>query len=109
MTATIIKKPAPDVILGINTQVIYKQFSAGLAAHGYFGNYMYNNFNAGATLRSIKNPINFIGNTGVNYLETDLQIPRCFLIIILKMLRSLRLDNINLGYNVGKIFMTRPV
>jgi iron complex outermembrane receptor protein len=98
------KKPAPDVILGINTQVNYKQFSAGLAAHGYFGNYMYNNFNAGATLRSIKNPINFIGNTGVNYLETEFTNSQMLSDYYIENASFFRLDNINLGYNVGKIF-----
>ncbi|QEC67294.1 SusC/RagA family TonB-linked outer membrane protein [Panacibacter ginsenosidivorans] len=98
------KKPAPDVILGINTQVNYKQFSLGLSAHAYLGNYMYNNFNSGATLRSIKNPINFIGNTGVNYLETGFSNAQFLSDYYVENASFLRLDNINLGYNVGKIF-----
>src|SRR5665811_1587146 len=65
------KKPAPDVLLGINTVVSYKKWMLGATAHGAFGNYLYNNHNSNSTvLRSIKNPINFIGNAGVGYLAS---------------------------------------
>lgn len=99
------KKPAPDVLLGINTQVAYKEFSIGIAAHGYFGNYLYNNYNSNSgVLRSIKNPINFIGNASVNYLETGFTNNQYLSDYYIENASFLRLDNINLGYNVGRIF-----
>ncbi|HRI20214.1 MAG TPA: SusC/RagA family TonB-linked outer membrane protein [Panacibacter sp.] len=99
------KKPAPDVLLGISTQVNYKQFSLGLAAHGYFGNYLYNNYNSNnGVLRAIKNPINFIGNASGNYLETGFQNNQYLSDYYIENASFLRLDNINLGYIVGKVF-----
>lgn len=99
------KKPAPDVMLGINTQLTYKEFSLGLAAHAYFGNYLYNNyFSNSGVLRAIKNPINIIGNASVNYLETGFENNRYLSDYYVENASFLRLDNINLGYNVGKVF-----
>lgn len=99
------KKPAADVLLGVNTQVQYKAFSFGLAGHAAMGNYLYNNYfsNAGV-MRSIKNPINFIGNASANYLDTRFDNNRYLSDYYIENASFFRLDNINLGYNVGKIF-----
>jgi iron complex outermembrane receptor protein len=102
------KKPAPDVLLGINTQLNYHQWVVGLAAHGSFGNYLYNNFNANSgVLRSIKNPINFIGNASTNYLATGLVNNRYLSDYYIENASYLRLDNINIGYNAGKVFNSK--
>jgi iron complex outermembrane receptor protein len=99
------KKPAPDVLLGINTQVLYKQFSLGLAAHGSFGNYLYNNYNSNnSVIRAIKNPLNFIGNGSAGYLDTRFVNNQYLSDYYIENASFLRLDNINLGYNAGKIF-----
>lgn len=99
------KKPAPDVLLGINTQVVYKQFSFGIAAHGSFGGYLYNNYNSNnGVLRAIKNPINFIGNASRNYLATNFQNNQYLSDYYIENASFLRLDNINLGFNAGKVF-----
>lgn len=102
------KKPAADVLLGFNTQVSYKKFTFGLAGHGAFGNYLYNNYFSGsAVLRSIKNPINFIGNASVNYLETGFENNQYLSDYYIENASFFRLDNINLGYNVGKILKNK--
>jgi TonB-dependent starch-binding outer membrane protein SusC len=98
------KKPAPDFLVGLNTQVTYKQFSVGIAAHGYLGNYIYNNYNSSnGVLRAIKNPINFIGNASTNYLETGFDNNRYLSDYYIENASFFRLDNINLGYNVGRV------
>ncbi len=105
------KKPAADVLLGLSTQVIYKKFSVGLAAHGMFGNYLFNQYNAGSgILSAIKNPINFISNASPSYLETGFRnnSQNQFLSdYFIENASFLRLDNINLGYNVGKVFQNQ--
>lgn len=99
------KKPAADVLLGLNTQVTYKDFSLGLAGHGSFGNYLYNNFfSNNGVLRAIKNPINFIGNASVDYLNTRFVNNQYLSDYYIENASFFRLDNINLGYNVGKVF-----
>jgi TonB-dependent starch-binding outer membrane protein SusC len=98
------KKPSPDVLFGINTQVAYQRFTLGLAAHGAIGNYAYNNYfsNAGV-LRAMKNPLNFVSNVSGNYLETQFSNNQYISDYYIENASFLRLDNINLGYNVGKI------
>jgi TonB-dependent starch-binding outer membrane protein SusC len=99
------KKPAPDILLGINTQLNYKKWSLGLAAHGSFGNYLYNNYNSNnGVLRIIKNPINVIGNASVNYLATGFVNNQYLSDYYIENASFLRLDNINIGYNLGKVF-----
>ncbi len=98
------KKPAPDVLLGVNTQVNYKQFSLGITMHGSFGNYLYDNVNSNnGVLRAIKNPLTFIGNGTTNYLDTKFVNNQYISDYYIENASFLRLDNINLGYNVGKI------
>ena len=98
------KKPAPDVIYGLNTTVSYKQYSLGLAGHGAIGNYLYNNFASNnGTLRNIQNPVQYLGNASVNYLETGFQNNRYLSDYYIENASFFRLDNINLGYDVGKV------
>lgn len=99
------KKPAPDVLLGVNTQVIYKNYSLGLAGHGSFGNYLYNNFNSGSGVsRAIKNPLNFIGNASTNFLATNFNNNQMLSDYYIENASFFRLDNINFAYNVGRVF-----
>ncbi len=98
------KKPAADVFVGLSTQVTYKKYSLGIAGHGAFGSYLYNNFNSNnGVLRQIKNPINFIGNASSNYLETNFSNNQYLSDYYIENASFFRLDNINLGYNWGKI------
>lgn len=98
------KKPAADVLLGVNTQVTYKDFSFGLSGHAALGNYVYNNVNSNnAVLRAIKNPINFIGNATRDYLNSGFVNNRYLSDYYIENASFFRLDNINLGYNVGRI------
>lgn len=102
------KKPAPDVLLGLNTQVIYKDYSLGLAGHGSFGNYLYNNFNSGSgVIRAIKNPLNFIGNASTNFLATNFNNNQMLSDYYIENASFFRLDNINFAYNIGKVFNNR--
>ncbi|MEO8110287.1 MAG: SusC/RagA family TonB-linked outer membrane protein [Ginsengibacter sp.] len=102
------KKPAPDVLIGINTQLVYKNFSFGISAHGMIGNYLYNQYDAGSGILAVlKNPVNFIGNASTSYFETGFHnnSNNQFLSdYFVQNASFLRIDNINLGYAVGKVF-----
>lgn len=98
------KKPASDIFIGINTQLTYKKFSLGITGHGAIGSYLYNNFNSNnGVLRQIKNPINFIGNASANYQESNFSNNQYLSDYYIENASFFRLDNINLGYNWGKI------
>ncbi len=99
------KKPAPDVFFGVTTQFIYKKWSLGATGHGSLGNYLYNNFASGAgVLRTIKNPLNFIGNASSSYLKTGFVNNQYLSDFYIENASFFRLDNINIGYNLGPIF-----
>jgi iron complex outermembrane receptor protein len=69
-------KPAPTVLFGINTQVSIDKWTVGITGHASIDNYLYNNYNSSnGVLRSIKNPINFIGNASSDYMKLDLKQP----------------------------------
>jgi len=102
------KKPGADIFFGVNTQLVYKQFSLGITGHGVLGMYLYNNFNSNnGVLRTIKNPINFIGNASTNYLETGFTNNQYLSDYYIENASFFRLDNIDLGYNVGKIMRNK--
>ena len=102
------KKPAPDFLFGFSTQVNYKQWSLGLAAHGMAGNYLYNNRNSNSgVLNAIKNPQLFVGNGSVNYFETKFVNNRYLSDYYIENASFFRLDNINVGYNFGKVLNNR--
>lgn len=104
----IYQKPAADVLVGFNTQVTYKKLTVGIAGHGSFGNYLYNNVNSNnGVLRAIKNPINFIGNATRDYLTTRFANNRYLSDYYIDNASFFRIDNINFGYNVGGVFKNK--
>lgn len=104
----IYQKPAADVLLGFNTQVTYKKLTVGIAGHGSFGNYLYNNVNSNnGVLRAIKNPINFIGNATRDYLTTGFSNNRYLSDYYIDNASFFRIDNINFGYTVGGVFKNK--
>ena len=95
---------SPQYLFGFSTGVTYKKFTVGLTGHGMAGNYLYNNYNSNsAVLRNILNPVLHLGNAGVNYLETNFQNNRYQSDYYIENASFFRLDNFNLGYNVGRI------
>ncbi len=106
----VFKKSNADFLFGLSTQFNIYKFSVGLAAHGQVGNYNYNNFNsANGTLVSIQNSIGsgYIGNVSTNYLETRFQKPQYLSSYYIENGSFFRLDNINLGYDFGRIFKSK--
>ena len=105
------KKPAADILFGINTQVTYKKWNVSLAAHGSIGNYLYNQFNSNnGVLRALKNPINFIQNGSPDYTQTKFSgatTNEYLSDYYIENASFLKLDNINLGYNFGKVLRNK--
>lgn len=98
------KQAAPDFLFGISTQLNYKKFMIGFAGHGSTGNYIYNNLNSErAAFRNVQNPINFIQNTTRSYFNTGFFNNQYLSDHYIENASFFRLDNINLGYTVGKV------
>ena len=99
------KKPAPDVLAGVSTQLTYREWSFGLSGHGSAGNYLYNNFNSNAgSMRNIKDPLSNIRNVSRDFLNTRFSNNQYLSDYYLENASFFRLDNINIGYNFGRVF-----
>ena len=99
------KQADPKVFLGFSTSVNYKKWSAGFVLRASFGNYVYNNiYSNNGRLNQILGKIP--GNASANYLTTlftgttDQQLLSDYYI---QNASFLRMDNFNIGYNVGRI------
>lgn len=102
------KNPDPNWIFGFSPSFTYKNWNAGFVMRAAVGNYVYNN-NASSrgTKRSILNPLGFLANgsrdvlesgfegTGSRYFSSDYYVENA---------SFLRMDNIAIGYNAGKLF-----
>ncbi|MBK7098015.1 MAG: hypothetical protein IPH58_06250 [Sphingobacteriales bacterium] len=95
---------SPSFLFGLSTGFNYKKLSFGITGHGMAGNYLYNNYNANsAVLRNIENPVLYLGNAGVNYLQTHFTNNRYQSDYYIENASFFKIDNINLGYDFGKI------
>ncbi len=100
------KRADPDFFLGFSTNLTYKKWNAGFVLRASFDNYVYNNiFSANGRLNTILGA-QAIGNASSNYLTTlfkgttDQQLLSDYYI---QNASFLRMDNLNVGYNVGRI------
>ncbi len=101
------KSADPRVFIGINTNVTYKKWNAGFVMRGSFNNYVYNNIASSTGVnRNIINPLGYLNNGYSGVLETNFSGngEKYFLSdYFVENASFLRMDNINVGYNLGKI------
>ena len=100
-------KPAdPQAFFGFTTNVTYKKWNAGFVLRASVGNYNYNNFysQTGNLNQILGNSVLY--NASTNYLATRFKGGNAQELLsdyYIQNASFLRMDNINVGYNVGKI------
>lgn len=100
----VFKSPDAKVFMGINSNVYYGKWNAGFVARVSLGNYNYNNLQSNTGVyRSIVNPLGYLGNANVNYLQTNFQNNQFFSDYYVQNASFLRMDNINVGYDLGQV------
>ncbi|MDR0507334.1 MAG: TonB-dependent receptor [Dysgonamonadaceae bacterium] len=99
--------PAPDMILGLSTQLRYKKWNLGMAFRANIGNYVYNgmSMNTGAWGTVSYNDFQ-LNNMNASYLETGFQSRQYLSDYYVENASFLKMDNLTLGYNFGKICKT---
>jgi TonB-linked SusC/RagA family outer membrane protein len=99
------KSAVPKVIMGFSTQVSYKKWSLSTVLRANLGNYVYNNnkANIGVT-RNILNPAGFLGNASTEIFKSGFDNNQYLSDYYVENGSFLRMDNLGLGYNAGKIF-----
>ena len=98
----------PEFFFGASSNLTYKRWNAGFVLRANVGNYMYNNVaSSSGTLRNFLNPIGYINNGSRDYLTTGFSGDGSNYYLsdyYVQNASFLRMDNINVGYNVGKLF-----
>lgn len=99
------KKPDPDVTIGINSSLRYKQWDASFSGRLYLGNYVYNNVNSDRALySSIYNQSGFLNNVPTSIYDTKFFSTQYFSDYYVENASFFRMDNISVGYNFEKLF-----
>ena len=94
----------PKMFLGFTSQLAYRRFTAGFVLRSNIGNYVYNNIrsNNGA-LRSLVTSNPFLANGSTDVLNTNFLNNQYFSDYYVENASFLRMDNLNFGYDFGKI------
>jgi iron complex outermembrane receptor protein len=101
------KNPEPSVFLGFSSTLTYKKVSLSFTLRAQFGNYMYNNFHSNNGTYSNFRYSGYLGNVASNVLETGFEgsdSRRYWSDYYIENASFLRMDNISVGYHIGKLF-----
>jgi iron complex outermembrane receptor protein len=99
------KQADPRFLLGMTNNFTYNKWSLGMVLRGSLDNYNYSNVysNLGVA-RGVFNPLGFLNNASVNFLETNFTNNQYFSDYYIQNASFVRMDNINLGYDAGQVF-----
>ncbi|BAV09032.1 iron complex outermembrane recepter protein [Filimonas lacunae] len=98
------KSANPKVTMGFTSQMSYKKWDMSFVVRSNIGNYVYNNVKSGGgAYNSVSTGAGYIGNVNADYLHTRFQNSQFFSDYYVENASFLRMDNVSLGYNFGKI------
>lgn len=96
------KKPAPDVLVGINSTFRYRDFDFYMSGRLSVGNYVYNNvLSDRAVLASLYNQSGFFNNLPVAVNDTGFENPQYFSDYYVENASFFKMDNLSAGYNLA--------
>lgn len=96
--------PEPDVVMGFNTSVAWKNWTASTSLRANIGNYVYNNVSSDlGNYSQVLNPNNFLMNTVTDIKNTQFYNRNLMSDYYLSNASFLKMDYINIGYNFGRI------
>lgn len=100
------RNPMPDVTMGLQSVMEYKNFDFSFNLRASIGNYNYNNVNSANAQINQANLQGFVGNIPRNVLNTNFRITNNVLLsdIYVEDASFLRMDNIQLGYTFKDLF-----
>ena len=101
------KKPAPDVTLGINSRVAYKQFDFSFSGRANIGNYVYNNVASGALYSTVYNQSGFFNNIPRQSENAKYTNTQYFSDFYIENASFFKMDNMSAGYNFEKFIKAR--
>ncbi|MBL3655710.1 SusC/RagA family TonB-linked outer membrane protein [Fulvivirga sediminis] len=98
------ENPAPKVYMGFSSNFSYKKFTLGFNARMNLGNYVYNNIASQyATYTNIYSTQGFLNNVSPEVTRSGFNQPRYFSSFYIENASFFRMDNVTLGYDVGRV------
>lgn len=98
------EQPAPRAVLGLTTNLTYKNFDFSFTFRGVLGNFNYNNNSSvRGYFRAITEGGQWLNNLHPSATFTRFSGPQYFSDYYLENASFLRLDNVRIGYNFGAI------
>ena len=101
------KKAAPDVFMGLTSQLSYKNWDFSFALRGRFGNYVYNNVQSNREAyegANMYDQTGFLKNRLTSARSTDFKNAQYRSSYYVQNASFVRMDNISLGYTFNKLF-----
>lgn len=101
------KKASPDVIMGLSSQLSYKNWDFSFSLRSSIGNYAYNNVQSNREAyggSAMFDPSGFLKNRVNSAVTTNFSTPRYLSNYYIQNASFLRCDNISLGYRFNKLF-----
>ncbi|QHS60031.1 SusC/RagA family TonB-linked outer membrane protein [Chitinophaga agri] len=98
------KSANPKLTMGFTSQFNYQQWDLSFVLRSNIGNYVYNNIrSAGGAYNSIRTSMGYMGNVNADYLNSGFSNSQYSSDYYVENASFLRMDNLSLGYNFGKI------
>ncbi|MCE3281320.1 MAG: TonB-dependent receptor plug [Chitinophagaceae bacterium] len=102
-----VRNPEPKVYMGFSANAGFGKFNAGFSMRANLDNYMYNNVKGGsAYYKNVFTGQNYLNNASSDVLVTNFNDKQIWSDYYLENASFLRMDNLFLNYNVGKVHKT---
>ncbi|MEZ4905849.1 MAG: hypothetical protein R2822_30820 [Spirosomataceae bacterium] len=99
------KNPTANLFFGFSPAVSFKSWNFGLVSRGSIGNYNYNNIaSQNGVYRGFASSNAYLTNVAPDVLATNFNNNQYFSDYYVQNASFFRIDNINVGYNFGKVF-----
>lgn len=99
------KSPNPRFVLGFSTNLSYKKWTLNFVMRANFDNYVYDNVSSNLSVRrNVLNPLSYLQNATKDIYNTEFVNNQFQSDYYIKNGSFLKMDNIGLGYNVGKLW-----
>ncbi len=97
-------KPQPDLMMGLNSRVNYKNWDFYFQGRFSFGNYVYNNNQSSkAFYNAMYNQAGFFNNLPTAISETNFVAPQYYSSFYVQNASFFKMDNISVGYTIQQL------
>ena len=103
-----VKNPEPKVFMGFSANATFNKIGAGFSMRANFGNYMYNNVNAGTGIwQNVSSGQNYLNNASRDIISSGFTNRQTWSDWYLENASFLRMDNAYINYTVGKVLKNK--